>query len=397
MSGRFSMKWMSKDILIIAAGFVAAMHIGKLPPAIPVLQQQLGISFIQSGLLLSLVQGAGMCFGLLIGSYIQRIGFKFCILLGLALLTLASLLGSFSQSIHVLLGLRILEGFGFLLVTLTAPAFIRQMVPVEQLNLKMGLWTSYMGGGMGIALLIAPFVIMHFGWASVWLNLSILTASLFLMITFWVPRPDTALNNMSVLGLIKDTLTHPAAWLLALIFGTYAGQWFALVGFLPTIYEQNHISLQLSGALTASVSIANAVGAFACGLMLQRGFQAKTLVQVGFVVLIICALSFYLFKDYLPFLLQYLSVFGFSLFGGLVAAVIFAQALHFAPYSAAISTTIGLVLQCSAISQFMLPPTIALIVSETNTWLWVGILMSSLSVIGILLSQRLFNLKKQIA
>ncbi|WP_228145790.1 CynX/NimT family MFS transporter [Acinetobacter sp. ANC 5054] len=388
---------MSKDILIIAAGFVAAMHIGKLPPAIPVLQQQLGISFIQSGLLLSLVQGAGMCFGLLIGSYIQRIGFKFCILLGLALLTLASLLGSFSQSIHVLLGLRILEGFGFLLVTLTAPAFIRQMVPVEQLNLKMGLWTSYMGGGMGIALLIAPFVIMHFGWASVWLNLSILTASLFLMITFWVPRPDTALNNMSVLGLIKDTLTHPAAWLLALIFGTYAGQWFALVGFLPTIYEQNHISLQLSGALTASVSIANAVGAFACGLMLQRGFQAKTLVQVGFVVLIICALSFYLFKDYLPFLLQYLSVFGFSLFGGLVAAVIFAQALHFAPYSAAISTTIGLVLQCSAISQFMLPPTIALIVSETNTWLWVGILMSSLSVIGILLSQRLFNLKKQIA
>ena len=397
MSGRFSMKWMSKDILIIAAGFVAAMHIGKLPPAIPVLQQQLGISFIQSGLLLSLVQGAGMCFGLLIGSYIQRIGFKFCILLGLALLTLASLLVSFSQSIHVLLGLRILEGFGFLLVTLTAPAFIRQMVPVEQLNLKMGLWTSYMGGGMGIALLIAPFVIMHFGWASVWLSMSILTASLFLMIAYWVPRPDTALNNMSVLGLIKDTLTHPAAWLLALIFGTYAGQWFALVGFLPTIYEQNHIPLQLSGALTASVSIANAVGTFACGLMLQRGFQAKTLVQVGFVVLIICALSFYLFKDYLPFLLQYLSVFGFSLFGGLVAAVIFAQALHFAPYPAAISTTIGLVLQCSAISQFVLPPTIALIVSETNTWLWVGILMSSLSVIGILLSQRLFNLKKQTA
>ncbi len=397
MSGRFSMKWMSKDILIIAAGFVAAMHIGKLPPAIPVLQQQLGISFIQSGLLLSLVQGAGMCFGLLIGSYIQRIGFKFCILLGLALLTLASLLGSFSQSIHVLLGLRILEGFGFLLVTLTAPAFIRQMVPVEQLSLKMGLWTSYMGGGMGIALLIAPFVIMHFGWASVWLSLSILTACLFLMIAYWVPRPDTALNKMSVLGLIKDTLTHPAAWLLALIFGTYAGQWFALVGFLPTIYEQNHISLQLSGALTASVSIANAVGTFACGLMLQRGFQAKTLVQVGFAVLIICALSFYLFKDFLPFLLQYLSVFGFSLFGGLVAAVIFAQALHFAPYPAAISTTIGLVLQYSAISQFVLPPTIALIVSETNTWLWVGILMSSLSVIGILLSQRLFNLKKQIA
>ncbi len=82
---------------------------------------------------------------------------------------------------------------------------------------------------------------------------------------------------------------------------------------LPTIYVQNNISAQLAGALTASVAIANAVGTFGCGLMLQRGFQAKTLVQVGFAVLILCSLSFYLFKDQLPFILQYLSVFSFSL------------------------------------------------------------------------------------
>ena len=40
------MKGMSKDLFIIAAGFIAAMHIGKLPPAIPVLQQQLGIEHL---------------------------------------------------------------------------------------------------------------------------------------------------------------------------------------------------------------------------------------------------------------------------------------------------------------------------------------------------------------
>ncbi len=51
------------------------------------LQQQLGINLIQSGLLLSLVQGAGMCFALLIGSYTQRLGFiRLYIMLGLALL-----------------------------------------------------------------------------------------------------------------------------------------------------------------------------------------------------------------------------------------------------------------------------------------------------------------------
>ena len=385
------MKWLSKDLLIIIAGFVAAMHIGKLPPAIPVLQQQLGISLIQSGLLLSLVQGAGMCFALLIGSYTQRLGFKRCIMMGLALLVAASAMGSFTQSVSLLLILRVIEGFGFLLVTLTGPAFIRQLVPLEQISSKMGLWSSYMGGGMGIALLVAPFVIAQFGWQAVWLSFAGLTFVLMLIIAWLVPNPSQQLASVSVLTLIKHTLKHPLAWLLALIFGTYAGQWFALVGFLPTIYVQNNISAQLAGALTASVAIANAVGTFGCGLMLHRGFQAKTLVQVGFGVLILCSLSFYLFKDQLPFILQYLSVFSFSLFGGLVAAIVFAQAIHFAPYQAAISTTVGLVLQCSAISQFLLPPVIALTVDQTQTWVWAGVIMASLSGVGILLSRRLFK------
>ena len=45
---------------VIAAGVVAALHVGKLPPALPVLKDVLGISLLQAGFLLSLVQLAGM-------------------------------------------------------------------------------------------------------------------------------------------------------------------------------------------------------------------------------------------------------------------------------------------------------------------------------------------------
>ncbi|WP_291368946.1 MULTISPECIES: hypothetical protein [unclassified Acinetobacter] len=41
-----SAHWLSKELWIIAAGFVAAMHVGKLPPAVPVLQAELGISLV---------------------------------------------------------------------------------------------------------------------------------------------------------------------------------------------------------------------------------------------------------------------------------------------------------------------------------------------------------------
>lgn len=53
--GMSKVQWFSRDIWIICAGFVAAMHVGKLPPAVPVLQQELGAGLVQAGLLLSLV------------------------------------------------------------------------------------------------------------------------------------------------------------------------------------------------------------------------------------------------------------------------------------------------------------------------------------------------------
>lgn len=385
-------KWMSKDLWIIVAGFVAAMHIGKLPPAVPVLQAELGISLVQAGFLLSLVQGAGMLFALTLGSYTEKIGLKRCIVLGLLLLSMGSYLGSRSHSINLMLMLRVIEGFGFLIVTLSAPALIRKLVPVEKLHVRMGLWSAYMGGGMGISLFITPFLLPYWGWQGVWTGLAVLSAVLAIIIVKVIPHlPTQQHEQVPVAKLIKMTLRHPPAWILAGIFGVYAGQWLSLVGFLPTIYQQNQLSLQLAGALTACVTIANAVGTFICGLLLQRGLLPKTLVQSGFVVMMLCTLGFYLFKDQLPFLLQYSLVFAFSLFGGLVAAIVFSQALRFAAQPIAISTTVGLVLQFSATSQFVLPPTVAVIVSTTQSWFWVGILMAVFSIIGILLSQRLFS------
>ncbi len=46
----------------------ARLHVGKLPPAIPVLRDALGVTLLQAGFLLSLVQLAGMTLGLAVGA-----------------------------------------------------------------------------------------------------------------------------------------------------------------------------------------------------------------------------------------------------------------------------------------------------------------------------------------
>ncbi|MFZ9439293.1 MAG: MFS transporter, partial [Hylemonella sp.] len=96
--------------LVILAGVCAALHMGKLPPALPILQQELGISLLQSGFLLSLVQLAGMLFGIFIGLAADGIGQRRSMLIGLGVLALSSLLGACAQDAASLLRWRALEG-----------------------------------------------------------------------------------------------------------------------------------------------------------------------------------------------------------------------------------------------------------------------------------------------
>ena len=76
---------------MFAVGVIAALHIGKLPVAIPVLRDSLGVGLVQAGFLLSAVQLAGMGVGVLAGMAADRLGLRRSLLPGQIILALASL------------------------------------------------------------------------------------------------------------------------------------------------------------------------------------------------------------------------------------------------------------------------------------------------------------------
>ncbi|HCP76559.1 MAG TPA: TetR family transcriptional regulator, partial [Pusillimonas sp.] len=78
--------------LVVIAGVVAGLHVWKLPPSLPVLQAQLGLTLVESGFLLSMVQSAGMFLGLVVGLFAEKIGLRRCVLIGLTLLSIGSFL-----------------------------------------------------------------------------------------------------------------------------------------------------------------------------------------------------------------------------------------------------------------------------------------------------------------
>ena len=386
-------------LVVIVAGVCAALHIGKLPPAITALQAALGISLVQAGFLLSMVQLAGMSAGVAFGALADALGPRRSMLAGLAILTLASAIGAAADSVASLMALRACEGFGFLLVVLAAPALVRRLVVPGRVSLMLGLWSSYMPAAIALALLAGPWVIALAGWRTWWAVLALLTAAMALWLRSAV-RPDAgahaehASSSLPTMTRLRSTLSAPGPWLVALAFAVYSGQWVAVIGFLPTIYAQAGVAGTIAGGLTALAAAANIIGNVGAGRLLHRGAQPVRLLVIGYVAMIVAAML--AFVGYgieggidIPGSLRYLGVLAFSAFGGLIPATLFTLAIRVAPSEGNVSTTVGWMQQWSALGQFGGPPLAAWAAVLAGGWHYTWLVTGACAALGLVLTAAL--------
>ena len=390
--------------VIVFAGVCAALHVGKLPPALPVLQDALGITLVQAGFLLSAVQVASMTLGLAVGLSADSLGLRRSMLVGLALLSFASISGGFVGDAQSLLLLRALEGLGFLLVVMPAPALIRRTVDASQLSGRMGWWGTYMPTGSALALLVGPWVIAGLNWSAWWWLLGSVAAFAFAAV--WLCVPDVpaptpvvhAVANAPLPQLggasqkwpqrLALTLKSPGPWLVALTFAVYSSQWLAVVGLLPTVYAELGLAAGTAGVLSACVALANVSGNIMSGRLLQRGWPAQRLLTIGFACMALGAVGAYAVwqGEGLPTSLRFACVVMFSAVGGLIPGTLFSCALRLAPSEGTVSTTVGYMQQLSALGQFAGPPLVAWVAASAGGWQWTWAVTATLSLAGAVLA-----------
>ncbi|CAN1510745.1 CynX Cyanate permease [Burkholderiaceae bacterium] len=382
--------------VIVMVGVCAALHIGKLPPALPVLQTALNITLVQAGFLLSAVQIASMTLGLAVGLSADSLGLRRSMLTGLFLLSCASLAGGFAPDATTLLVLRGFEGLGFLLVVMPAPALIRRTVANDQLNGRMGWWGTYMPMGNALALLAGPLVIAALSWSVWWWGLSAVSLLAWLAVWWCVPdvappaqTPQQAANvDNAWPKRLALTLRSAGPWWVSLSFAVYASQWMAVIGFLPTVYAEMGLAARLTGVLTACVAVANVSGNIMSGRLLQRGWQPQRLLQIGFACMALGAMG--AFAQWqgmgLPMPWRFFSVVMFSAVGGLIPGTLFSMAVRLAPSEGTVSTTVGYMQQWSAFGQFAGPPLVAWVAAAVGGWQWTWAVTVSLSAAGVVLS-----------
>ena len=378
-------------LCLVLAGVCAALHIWKLPPALPALQEQFQLDLVESGFLLSIVQLGGMTLGLLVGLIAERIGLRRSMMTGLAILAAASAAGAHFGTAAMILLCRAIEGCGFLMVVMPAPALIRRLVPPASLSRLMSLWSCYMPIGTVLILAGGAWLLTLGDWRWLWTLLGALTFAMLLLTWALVPAdpPAAAAHGGNASGqppalrLVRLTLGSRGVWMIALIFGVYAAQWITVIGFLPTIYAAVGVAGTTAGLLTALVAGANIIGNLLAGRLLHQGLPAQRLIMAGFITMIVCA--FAAFGAGLPTAAQFAAILVFSAVGGLIPATLFVLAIALAPTPQATSTTIGWMQQCSSLGQFTGPPVVAWVVNLAGGWQWTWLATGAYALAGIAL------------
>ena len=390
------MKGLQPSWLVILAGVCAALHVGKLPAALPVLRDALGVSLLQAGFLLSVVQLVGMTLGIAVGLLADGMGLRRTMLAGLWLLAGASALGVWADQPSQLLLLRAIEGMGFLLATMPAPGLIRRLVAPGRLSAALGMWSAFMPLGTALALLCGPVLIALAGWQALWGTLAAITAVIALSLAAVVPaetRPArgsaTMLAGWSVR--LRQTLSSRGPWLVALCFAVYSAQWMSVIGFLPSIYSQAGLAAGWTAVATAGAAAVNIIGNVASGRLLQRGVTPDRLLLAGYAAMGLGAwIAFGPVAAGLPpataAVLRYGAVLAFSMFGGMIPGTLFSTAVRLAPGDQMVSTTVGWMQQWSSFGQFAGPPLVAWVAHRAGGWEWTWLVTGGCALVGIALA-----------
>ena len=371
--------------LAFAAGYMVGMQVGKVPPALPMLEAELGLPRVIAGLIASSFYGMGAVLGVAGGLLVDRLGIRQMVFVGGAVMALSSLAGGFAESGAQLLAARIVEGFGFATLTVAGPKMLVAAADGSVRRFVLGIWGTYMPVGIAFSLVIATVLLEPLGWRALWfINTGLIL--LFLLAFAWGAAPGrlsmpTAGSTFDRAG-VRVTLARPGPWLFGLCFAIFAVQWQALMAWLPTfLIETQGRSLAAAALFTALFVLATTVGSVASAWLMLRGVARWLLLGLTFTGMGVCAAT--LFAPFTPVAAKIPLAVCFALASGPLPAACFEGGIAHAPSQAQVAMAGGFVAQGAALGAVLGPPLLAAVTEALGGWdaaWWTMLVWSSLGL-----------------
>jgi CP family cyanate transporter-like MFS transporter len=364
------------------AGCIGAFQIGKTFAALALIIDELGLSLVQAGLVLSLFSliaaFAGAGFGLLS----DRVGHLYMAMTGLLISAGGAFLGATASGIEVLLLSRLIEGLGFILAVVALPSLISRSTTDRSRPLAMGLWGAFMPAGIGLSMLVTPPLLELHGWRGLWNDVGFIMllwcAVLFIAFRSAASKPGIHLGTTDFIA----NVLRLGPLLVVAGFVCYSSLYQSLTAFLPTILVTDYsVPLAQAARFGALVVVGNVIGNVSAGWLIGRGFAPWKLLTVSFIAMGLCAIL--VFATTSDPLLKTIAGFLFSAFGGLFPGTAFVLAARYSIHPSHMALMAGLMLQGAGIGQTIGPMMVSSAVEFSGSWNSANLLVVSFAAIGL--------------
>jgi MFS family permease len=257
--------------LVAAALFINYIDRGAVPTAAHLIQDELGLSAAQLGILFSAFFWTYSILQIPVGWIAERYGAHRVLAAGLALWACATILVGFAHSFAALLLLRLLLGIGESAGFPSAGKLLAVAVPVESLGIANGIVAAGYQFGPAVGAWGGGLLMAHYGWrAAFWVFGSLSLLWLLPWSRVRLPRETVGTGGSSHPPL-RAILRQPSLWGTALGLFSSNYVFFFVLNWLPYyVVRERGFSTAEMASLTGSAYVVSALSSIVAGWAIDR-------------------------------------------------------------------------------------------------------------------------------
>lgn len=271
------------------AGVLAAVGLGAVSPAGSALRSSLGLSAGALAWATSSITAVGALLSFPAGWWVRRFGAERALSCGLFVMSVAAVGSAAAGSWGLLLGSRLAEGVGYLLVFVAGPVVLTRRTEGGIRSAALALWGTCVPTGLAIAAAAGGALASWWTWNQ-WLTLTALGPLIMaVVLTAVLPRlPRTAVPCAH-----RQAGDWNGALMLGVAYGSLCLVGVAVVMVLPPfLTEFRQATPAVAGTVMAVVCLGSAIGGLAASWLLRRGLALSALAPLGVVMPVACFPAF---------------------------------------------------------------------------------------------------------
>ena len=255
----------------IAAGVLAAAALGKVGPVSAQVGRAFGLSPFALGATISLITLVGAVLAAPAGQWLRDRDPRPWLAAGLAVMAVAG--GAMTlvpPSRAALIGLRAMEGAGYLLIVVGGPGVLVRQVSAARARTALALWGICTPAGFAVSAAAGGLAASRAGWQDWFAALAAACAAL-AGVVLVLARGQRGGAPAAPPPADRRRPRLAAPLLLACGFGALSLMAVAILSLLPTYLIQRGLSAAAAGAATAAAAAASIPGNACAAALLRRG------------------------------------------------------------------------------------------------------------------------------